>query len=249
MTREHPALAAPHGRAALRVAGVALLASLLGGCYTTARAPAPPPVPADYRLRHPIVISEGDRTAELFVGALRGGLTPTQRAEVLAFAHAWKRESTGGVVIETPSGTANERAAKDSLHEIQSILAAVGVPPYGIYIQPYRPADPRRLATIKLQYPKMVAEAGPCGLWPADIGPSYSNPGYLENNPYWNFGCATQRNLAAMVENPADLAQPRGETPAYTGRRTIVLDKYRKGESTATTNPNENKGKISDLGQ
>ena len=38
---------------------------------------------------------------------------------------------------------------------------------------------------------------------------------YIENRPYWNFGCATQRNLAAMVDNPADLVQPRGEAPAY----------------------------------
>ena len=52
-----------------------------------------------------------------------------------------------------------------------------------------------------------------------------------------------------MVENPADLVQPRGETPAYTARRTIVLDKYRKGESTATVYPDENAGKISDVGK
>ena len=30
--------------------------------------------------------------------------------------------------------------------------------------------------------------------------------------------------------------------------RAIVLDKYRKGESTSTNYPNENKGKISDVG-
>jgi pilus assembly protein CpaD len=69
------------------------------------------------------------------------------------------------------------------------------------------------------------------------------------NHPYWNLGCANQRNLAAMVENPADLVQPRGETPAWSGRRSTVLDKYRKGESTATIYPDSNKGKISSIGQ
>ena len=51
-----------------------------------------------------------------------------------------------------------------------------------------------------------------------------------------------------MVDNPADLAQPRADQPAYEARRTFMLDKYRKGESTATSYPNENKGKISDVG-
>jgi len=52
-----------------------------------------------------------------------------------------------------------------------------------------------------------------------------------------------------MVENPADLVQPRGEIPAYTPRRTVVLDKYRKGESTPTTFNNDDKGKLSDIGK
>ena len=40
-----------------------------------------------------------------------------------------------------------------------------------------------------------------------------------------------------MVANPADLVQPRPETPAYTPRRNAVLGKYRKGEPTATIYP------------
>ncbi len=52
-----------------------------------------------------------------------------------------------------------------------------------------------------------------------------------------------------MIDNPADLVQPRGEVPAYTARRSTVLDKYRKGESTATVYPKEDQGKISDVGK
>jgi pilus assembly protein CpaD len=84
-------------------------------------------------------------------------------------------------------------------------------------------------------------------MWPEDIGPTL-NRGYFENQQYWNFGCANQHNLAAMVENPEDLVQPRSETPAYTMRRTQVIEKYRQGESTATQYPNANSGKISDFG-
>jgi pilus assembly protein CpaD len=99
-----------------------------------------------------------------------------------------------------------------------------------------------------LHYPTLVAQAGPCGLWPDDLGPTV-NREHNENSEYWNLGCATQRNLAAMVENKADLVQPRGEVPSYTGRRTTVLDKYHRGEPTQTVNPDKDQGKISDLGK
>ena len=72
----------------------------------------------------------------------------------------------------------------------------------------------------------MTAEAGPCGEWPYDLGPTYHRE-HNENVQYWNFGCASQRNLAAMVDNKADLVQPRGEVPPYSGRRSTVLEKYR----------------------
>jgi pilus assembly protein CpaD len=93
-----------------------------------------------------------------------------------------------------------------------------------------------------------VAQAGPCGIWPEDIGPSFRRT-YFENQPVWNHGCSTQRNLAAMVDDPADLVQPRGETPAYTMRRTTVLEKYRSGIAPATMVPDSNAGKISELGK
>ena len=43
--------------------------------------------------------------------------------------------------------------------------------------------------------------------------------------------------------------QPRGETPVYSMRRSTVMEKYRKGASTATVYPNANDGKISDVGK
>ena len=45
-----------------------------------------------------------------------------------------------------------------------------------------------------------------------------------------------------MVDNPSDLVQPRPETPAYTPRRSVAFDKYRKGISTATNYPEVRQG-------
>ena len=224
------------------------LAALLAGCKTTSNADVTASIPSDYRLRHPIAVREGARTLNVFIGDNRGGLTPAQRAEVTALVTDWRREASGGIVVEIPSGTSNARASQGALREIRALLGAAGVPSHAIEVRPYQPTEPIRLATIKIKYPKMVAETGPCGLWPNDIGPTY-DPVHTSNQPHWNHGCATQRNLAAQVENPADLVQPRAEAPVYAARRSTVLDKYRKGESTATQYPDANKGKISDVGQ
>jgi pilus assembly protein CpaD len=234
------------GSKPFRVAALAAAAMSLAGCYTVKDTTAR--IPTDYRERHPISIREGEQTMEVFVGSHRGGLTPEQRADVMAFAGAWRREATGGVIIDVPSGTPNERAAADSLRQIRSILSGSGIPRHGVSVRPYRPADPSALATIRITYPKIMAQTGPCGLWPHDLGPS-TDPAYQSNQPYWNLGCATQRNLAAMVENPQDLVQPRGETPAYTPRRTTVLEKYRKGDLFPGNYPPDSAAKLSDLGK
>jgi pilus assembly protein CpaD len=206
-------------------------------------------MPTDYRLRHPIVVQEADRRIEVLVGSRRGGLTALQRADVAAFAQGWLQEGTGGIVVDLPTATPNAYAANQTFREIKSIFAASGVPPQGVRVVEYRPADPRQLATIKLNYPKIVADAGPCGVWPEDLGPTYKNPIYQNNYPYYNLGCAYQRNMAAMVANPSDLIQPRPEQPAYNTRRTTVLDKFGKGLSTATVYPDADKGKLSDVGK
>jgi pilus assembly protein CpaD len=234
--------------AMLRAAVVVGYGLLVCGCQTDQQhMTGLPTTPFDYRDRHPITVTEADHTMQLFIGANRASLTPTQRAEVLAFAQSWRSEATGGVLIDLPTGTANEQAAAGALREIQSILAASGVPSGSTMVRTYN-AGTRSFATVRITYPKVTAQAGPCGMWPKDIGPT-EDPEHFENKQYWNFGCASQHNLAAMVENPQDLVQPRSETPAYTMRRTQVVEKYREGQPTATQYSNQNAGKISDFGQ
>jgi len=233
----------------LRTAGLLVgLALALGACNHT-RQDVTASIPDDYRLRHPIAIQEADQSINIFVGNGRGGLNATQRAEILALGRTWMREGTGAVIIDVPSQTPNARAAADSLREIKSLLSASGIPPRGIVVRHYHPADAQQFASIRVSYPKITAVAGPCGLWPEDLGPSVKSKSYLENTNYWNFGCANQRNLAAMVANPSDLVQPRPEGAVYNARRTTVLEKYRTGDNTATTNPDADKNKISSVGQ
>ena len=180
----HPAFTVARRRAArfcargLLIAG---LAAALAGCNTTTATDTTGGIPIDYRDRHPIAVKEGKKALTLFVGAGRGGLSAMQRAEVLAFAQNWKRDATGGVTIDRPVGGANERAVNDTLKEALSIIVQAGVPNSGIGIQPYQ-AGGEKNPTLRLNYPLMVAKAGPCGLWPDDLGPS-NDPKHFENRP------------------------------------------------------------------
>jgi pilus assembly protein CpaD len=241
----------PLGRSrAFRMAGALIgVAVVLGACKHTEEVPPTAAAPDDYRLRHPIAIQEKDRSIVVFVGNSRGGLTALQRVDVMALAQTWMRDGTGAISIDMPVGTPNARAATDSLREIQAVFAAAGVPPRAVNVRQYHPEDPRHMAAIRLNYPRIAATAGPCGLWPEDIGPGYKNKSYYDNKQYYNFGCASQRNLAALVDNPSDLEQPRPETPAYTARRTAAFERYRKGAPTTTTYPEADRAKLSDVGK
>jgi pilus assembly protein CpaD len=228
------------------------LGATLAGCETM-QEEAIGSIGNDYRQRHPISIVEKNRTLKVFVGSARNGLTPDQRIEVLDYAMSWRGEGTGRFVIDQPIGARNTSAAAAALREIRSILAAAGVPARAVRVQSYQVAERNLLAVIILNYPHTAAHAGPCGKWPDDLGPSadanhFEDSKHFKNLEYYNLGCATQRNLAAMVANPADLVQPRADGPVYTMRRTMVLEKYRKGESPSTTDPNSDKSKISDIG-
>jgi pilus assembly protein CpaD len=234
----------------LRLLGALIgLSTTLGACTLTDNEIVTASVPVDYRQRHPIAIHEGHRSIVVFVGHGRGGLSTSQRIDVAGLAQSWVKEGTGAIIADVPVDTPNSRAAEVSFHEIRAVLTARGVPASAITLHKYHPDDPRTFATIRLSYPKISAVAGPCGLWPEDLGPSIHNYGYNENKPYYNFGCATQRNLAAMIDNPADLEQPRPESPAYTERRSVAFEKYRKGVATTTTYPEADKAKLSDTGK
>src|ERR1700732_649560 len=235
---------------ALRLAGALVgLAVALGACTHTDEVVATASVPNDYRQRHPIAIQEAERSVVIFIGHARGGLSASQRADVMGLAELWLAAGTGVIGANVPVGPPNARAAADVFREAHALLSAAGVPPRGVTVRHYHPDDPRQLATVRLNYPKISAVAGPCGLWHEHSAPPNNNKTFYKKKPYYNFGCAYQRNMAAMIDNPSDLVQPRPETPAYLVRRTQGFEKYRKGTTTATSYPEAEKAKLSDTGK
>ncbi|MDO9059757.1 MAG: CpaD family pilus assembly lipoprotein, partial [Bradyrhizobium sp.] len=96
----------------------------LGACtYTGAEVVTTATVPNDYRHRHPIAVQEADTSIVVFVGQGRGGMSASQRADVMGLARTWVREGTGAIVIDVPVDTPNARSAAVTAREIQATLA------------------------------------------------------------------------------------------------------------------------------
>jgi type IV pilus biogenesis protein CpaD/CtpE len=95
------------------------------------------------------------------------------------------------------------------------------------------------------RHPIIVTKSGAhvkqCGNWPKDMAE------VSDNEPYDNFGCAQQNNLAAMVANPQDLVRPRTQTPPDAMRRIKVIDKYRAGEQIGSAEEEKQKVEISKI--
>ena len=65
-----------------------------------------------------------------------------------------------------------------------------------------------------------MAVPPPCDQWTEDVGRNEARI------PYPNWGCATQRNLAVMVDNARDLQQPQEEDPRSSERRSVTWSAY-----------------------
>ena len=233
-----------------RALAFASLAALLVGCKTTStQSEITGSVPNDYRQRHPIAVREGKQTLTVFIGDRRGGLTAVaarrgRRARAGLAARGDRRLRHRGSGRQRERARRDERRARDPRGARRAPACRSIRSRCGPIAPTIRPGSAPSASTIRRCWPRPARAA--CG--PTTSARPSTRP-TSANRPYWNLGCATQRNLAAQVDNPADLVQPRAETPALTSRRATALDKYRKGEPTATQYPDANKGKISDVGQ
>lgn len=224
----------------LRAALLLGLASIVvAGCQTDRIVTGS--IPADYRDRHPIQVTEGVRSVQMFIGSGRGGLTPEQRALAGGFASQWRRYASGPMTIHLPVGVTNEVASSRTVRELRSLLVSSGVHPRAIQIQAYQSASPSDVAPVRLTFAAISATvASRCHAGKDNLG---SSPHFADAQNFspTNFGCATQHNLATAVAHPEDLVQPRAEQPAYAARRKTVLEKYRQGMDPSTNYPNATK--------
>jgi len=209
-------------RPALTVLAVLVMAAATAGCWTSPRFQSPFAL-SNPSERHPIAVREGEAVLDLAVYPGSSGLNPSQKAKVANFLRAYQSQSTERLLVRAPSGGANETAARRAYDQIRRAMYGAGLNGRAVVLEPYD-ATGNPTAPLRLSYLQFVAAPPDCPDWSENIA---RDP---QNMPWPNKGCATQRNLAAMVANPEDLVRPRGETPRPGERRDVTWGKYVKGD-------------------
>lgn len=215
-----------------RLSLVLLGLGALGACASVPEPKGPPLATAADR--HQISVEQVNERIAIGVAAGDVALAPGSRAEIDIFAGGYLRYGHGAMVLSTPSGGANADAAALLAHETRLTLAEAGVPYAAVAGSTYD-ASGVDSAPIVLSFTRYEAQAPECApLWEQDLA-------HQSNNQAWaSFGCATQANLAAMLEDPYDLLRPRTETARDSNRRATMMDRYRQGEPThAERSPDE----------
>ncbi|SEC45528.1 pilus assembly protein CpaD [Rhizobiales bacterium GAS191] len=225
-------------------AGLALSLAL-GGCGVDRMVPNAGREPSDYRARHPIVMADKSHTLDIFVGANAGPLDLRQREDLRAFVQEFRERGKGVVTAFVPIGSTDPGGEARGIETIRAALGRGRVP---LSIQTYAVEDPSLAAPIRLSFAELAAKVShSCGRWPKDLSGSTTREG-IENEQYWNFGCAYQQNIAAQVADPIDLVRPHVEDRIDVIKRTTEIGKLRQGQDPATSYDTKNKASISNLG-
>lgn len=186
-------------------------------------------VPEDYRVNHPITITETVATLDVPVGMETRYLPLDMERNVLGFANGFMQSGSDILAIVLPAGSANAYSAAGIGVQVEQILIGSGVPLGAIQYRSYPASSGETGAPLRLAYVEISASTEPCGPWTDNVARNFNNENYAA------FGCATQTNLAAMVANPLDLLYPRIMTPPDAARRATALANYQQGRATATT--------------
>ena len=177
-------------------------------------------IPDDYRTNHPIVIAEKLQVLDLPVASGSRGMTRKHRVALDGFLDTYDRSASPVVTITVPVGSGNELAAGDTASDIRHFIRSRGISESRIAMVSYQAPSVDVSAPVRVSYTAMRAQTNKCGRWPNDLLDN------VENKHYADFGCSYQNNLAAQIDNPADLLGPRKQTPIDAENRINAIDVY-----------------------
>jgi pilus assembly protein CpaD len=204
----------------------ALCALSLSACQTDNIA-VDPVGASDYHDRYPIELVRAPAKLDIFEPD--GRLDSQSFASLHAFVDRYKQYGSGRIAILAPSDLRNGAlvaAVRRALYS-EGLRGSIAV---GSYPHP----DPTTAAPVRVLFSTIVAKVpARCGQFPSDLasGPDVKE---WENLPYENFGCATQKMLAAQIDDPRDLAHARAVSEPDVEMRLRAIDDVRKGVDPGT---------------
>src|SRR5262245_5146082 len=209
--------------------GLCLSAVLVAGSCTTEFHKDPDNFD-DPIVNHPITVEPSYQSLKLSYSA--AGLDAADREKLDSFVTDYRMHGNGKISIAVPGGAGMQQAVTALADRINEL----GVSRDRILVAATQSAQ------IEVNYISYQARSSACGDWSEDL--FYT----AENRTAANFGCANQRNLAAMVADPRDLLGPRALEGGDAARRQTVITNYEKGQSSGATKSAEQSATISDVG-
>jgi pilus assembly protein CpaD len=211
----------------LRFTLAAAAASALSGCGVP-YASSDPGFPGGFEQRHPIVVAAALTSIDLY--PVGGALDERSMANIRGFVERYRRYGSGAMTIQTPAGT---NANSIAVHEVRSALLAAGLKGR-VAVGAYLPRNDGAAPPVRVSFTGLKAIVPTkCGEWPEDLASGSSVEGW-KNEPYSNFGCATQSTIAAQVDDPRDFVQPRALGPSDVDMRTRAIEAVRAGQDPGT---------------
>jgi pilus assembly protein CpaD len=168
---------------------------------------------------HPVGFSTHREVLEVEIPPSFDGLSSNQHSDVVRFLERFRRSGRGKLAISLPQGVRADAGAAHAIREIQSAVADAGID-YKLVSAGRHARTSKQI--VRLAYDRVTAELPACDRWPEDIGMNE------ERLTQPNFGCATQRNIALMVNTPRDLIRPQPEDERSSERRSVSWSKYVK---------------------
>jgi pilus assembly protein CpaD len=222
------------------VLGASLLS--LGACASH----APTAVSAEYLQgtalsRNDVGVAKRTEFLEIALSPQASELSDGDRSRIRSFVGLYAQRGHGPLVMSLPEASANPQLAVTAIAEARSIAWEKGVQ-YDEISGTSHGAGEAYAQPLILAFQVYDAVAPECAAKSEhDFGDVASN----NNLP--TLGCSVRTNLAAMIADPADLLGNRPLGPGDAIRREIILEKFRKGETTAAERSQQESGAVSQV--
>lgn len=197
------------------------------------------PGPVD---KFPIQVADAKEEITLVVAPHVFALSQADKNRVALLAESYKHVGHGDIWVVAPTGSANSASSIGAAAEIAKVMVDRGIRPTSIKMNSYLAAETDEAAPVTVLFRRYHAYTRDCGVWNQNVAFTPAN----QSSP--NLGCATQSNLATMIEDPRDLIEPTQIDPADPARRAAVFENYRAGSTTASERTVQESGAVSELG-
>lgn len=225
---------------AFLVLGASLMS--LGACATH----APTAVSEDFLTgsalsRNEIGVAKRTEFLEVAIDPSASELADTDRARIRDFVGSYAQQGHGPLVMSLPVASSNPQLAVTAVAEARAIAWEKGIR-YDEIEGTTHGAGEAYSQPLIIAYQAFDAVAPEC-LSKAAL--DFSDVSSNNNLP--TLGCSIRTNMAAMIADPSDLQGSRPLEAGDAGRREVIMEKFRKGESTASIRSAQESGAVSQV--